>query len=66
MRSYPVIIEEDKTGYVVYCPVFKGCYSQGDTIDEALKNIKEAIELGIDDEENSISSIIVGNVVLEK
>ncbi len=50
MKSYPVIIEQDGTGYVVTCPIFKGCYSQGDTIDEALKNIKEAIELCIDDE----------------
>jgi predicted RNase H-like HicB family nuclease len=69
MKSYPVIIEQDGTGYVVSCPAFKGCYSQGDTIDEALKNIKEAIELCIDDEEgeeNPIGSIIVGNVVLER
>lgn len=66
VKSYPVIIEQDETGYVVSCPVFKGCYSQGDTIDEALKNIKEAIELCIDDEENPVGSIIVGNVVLER
>ncbi len=66
MRSYPVIIEQDETGYVIYCPVFKGCYSQWDTIDEALKNIKEAMELCIDDEENPVSSIIFGNVVLER
>jgi predicted RNase H-like HicB family nuclease len=31
-----------------------------------LKNIKEAIELCIDDEENPVGSIIVGNVVLER
>ncbi len=65
MKSYPVIIEQDGTGYIVTCPSFKGCYSQGDTIDEALKNIKEAIELCLDDEENPIGSIIVGSVVLE-
>ncbi len=66
VKSYPVIIEQDETGFVVSCPVFKGCYSQGNTIDEASKNIKEAIELCIDDEENPVSSIIVGNVVLER
>ncbi len=66
MKSYPIIIEQDGNGYVVSCPVFNGCYSQGETIDEALKNIKEAIELCIDDEENPVSSIIVGNVVLER
>ncbi len=58
MKSYPVIIEQDGTGYIVTCPSFKGCYSQGDTIDEALKNnIKEAIELCLDDEEKPIGSI---------
>jgi len=66
MKSYPVIIEQDGDGYVISCPVFKGCYTQGNTIDEALKNIKEAIELCLDDEENPIGSIIVGNVVVER
>ncbi|NLJ56628.1 MAG: type II toxin-antitoxin system HicB family antitoxin [Firmicutes bacterium] len=45
MKNYPVIIEQDGKGYVVSCPVFKGCYFQGETIDEALKNIKEAIRI---------------------
>jgi len=66
VRTYPVIIEQDDTGYVVSCPSFHGCYSQGDTIDEALKNIKEAIGLCLDDEEIPIGSVIVGNVVLER
>ena len=66
LKNYPVIIEQDGDGCVVSCPMFKGCYSQGKTIDEALKNIKEAIELCIDEEENPIGSIIVGNVVLER
>lgn len=66
LKNYPVIIEQDGNGYVVSCPVFKGCYSQGDTIDEALENIKEAIELCIDEKENPVGSIIVGNVVLER
>ena len=66
LKHYPVIIEQDGNGYVISCPIFKGCYSQGDTIDEALKNIKEAIELCIDEEENPVGSIIVGSVVLER
>ncbi|RJX26235.1 MAG: type II toxin-antitoxin system HicB family antitoxin [Dethiobacter sp.] len=66
MKSYPVIIEQDGDGYVISCPVFKGCYTQGNTIDEALKNIKEAIELCLDDKENPVGSIIVGNVVVER
>ena len=45
-----VIIEaEEEGGYHVYCPSLPGCHSQGETIDEALANIKEAIELYIED-----------------
>ncbi len=35
--------EEDK-GYVVECPALPGCVSQGDTVEEALENIKDAIQ----------------------
>ena len=66
MKGCPVIIEQDGNGYVVSCPSFLGCFSQGSTIDEALKNIKEAIELCLDDEENPVGDIIIGNVVLER
>ena len=43
--EFQVVIEEDPEdgGYVVHCPALKGCWSQGDTIEEALDNIKEAI-----------------------
>lgn len=45
-----VIIQPDETGgYNVSCPSLPGCHSQGDTIDEALANIREAIELYIED-----------------
>ncbi len=44
--EFKVILESDeKGGYVVICPSLPGCYSQGETVEEALKNIKEAIEL---------------------
>ena len=41
-----VVIEEDEEvgGYVVSCPSLPGCFSQGDTIEEALENIKEAVQ----------------------
>jgi len=43
-------MERDEDGiYVVECPAFEGCYSQGATLDEALKNIHEAIELCLED-----------------
>jgi len=41
---YTVIFErEPEGGYVVHCPALSGCHSQGDTLDEAQENIKEAI-----------------------
>jgi len=49
----PIFIEKDEDGfYVVECPVFSGCYSQGKTIDEALKNIREVIDLCLEEKEN--------------
>ena len=43
--KFQVVIEEypEDGGYIVHCPVLKGCWSQGDTVGEALGNIKEAI-----------------------
>ena len=41
--------DEETGGYVVSCPALPGCYSQGDTIDEALVNIREAILLCLED-----------------
>ena len=43
--KFSIVLEEDLEdgGYIVHCPALKGCWSQGDTIEEALKNIKEAI-----------------------
>ena len=63
MKTYPVIIEQEGDGCIVSCPIFEGCYSQGNTIDEALYNIKEAIELCLDDEENLPADSRVVNVM---
>lgn len=42
---FKVIIEKDEpNGYHIWCPVLPGCHSQGDTPEEARKNIIEAIE----------------------
>ncbi|MBI5140145.1 MAG: type II toxin-antitoxin system HicB family antitoxin [Candidatus Vogelbacteria bacterium] len=49
----PVFVEKDEDSfYVVECPLFEGCYSQGNTLDEALKNIKEVIGLLLEEKEN--------------
>lgn len=47
--SYSVIYEEaPEGGYVVRVPALPGCYTQGETIEEAEKNIREAIELYVE------------------
>lgn len=52
MKLKIVLEKEPKAkGYHAYCPVLKGCHSCGDTKQEALKNIKEAIELYLQPEE---------------
>lgn len=49
----PILVEQDEDNvYIVSCPVFKGCHSYGNTIDEALDNIKEVIEMCIDEEKD--------------
>lgn len=45
-----VLEEQEEGGYTVYVPSLPGCISEGDSVEEALKNIKEAIELYLDTE----------------
>ena len=41
-----IVIEQGEDGYfVAHCPSLKSCWSQGKTREEALKNIREAIDL---------------------
>lgn len=44
--NYTVLLEKEADGgYHAFCPILKGCHSQGDTFEEAIENITEAIEL---------------------
>ncbi|MCB2262232.1 MAG: type II toxin-antitoxin system HicB family antitoxin [Candidatus Thiosymbion ectosymbiont of Robbea hypermnestra] len=40
-----IVIERDAYGYYAFCPEMKGCHTQGDSLDEVLANMKEAVEL---------------------
>ena len=40
-----VIIQKDNHGYYAFCPELEGCQSQGDSLEEVLENIREAVEL---------------------
>ena len=51
-KQLPLFIERGEDGfYVVECPLFDGCYSQGQTIDEAIRNIREVIYLILEEKE---------------
>ena len=41
--TLPIVIEADPDGFFVSCPALQGCYSQGDTYEEAEQLIREAI-----------------------
>jgi predicted RNase H-like HicB family nuclease len=44
-RKASVVIEKDENGFYAWCPELRGCQSEGATLEEAIVNIKEAIEL---------------------
>jgi len=51
MKTYrfSIVIEKDEEGYSAFCPELQGCYTQGDTYEEVLENIKDAIRLHVND-----------------
>lgn len=64
-----IVIEKDENGYYAYCPELEGCQTQGDSFDEVMANIKEAIELYLetlpDDEKRSYLSKEILTTTLE-
>lgn len=44
-RKVSVVIEKDDFGYYAFCPELPGCHSQGDSFEEAMENIREALQL---------------------
>ena len=52
MKLQVILEPSDEGGYTVYVPALPGCISEGDNVDEALKNIPEAIKLYLEPLEN--------------
>ena len=59
MKLRVVLEPSEDGGYTVYVPSLPGCISEGDTIEEAIKNIKEAIELYLESDESEIPDIAI-------
>jgi predicted RNase H-like HicB family nuclease len=62
MRTYTAVIEKcPETGmYIGYVPGFKGAHSQGNSLDELNNNLKEVIEMLLEDGEPPIEAEFVG------
>lgn len=62
-KKFHVLIEQDEDGgFVGRVPELQGCLSQGDTLDELMRNIKEAIELCLEVELQEEQSIPVDHI----
>jgi len=48
MENYLIIIEKAKNNYAAYAPDMPGCVTTGKTVEEALKNMQEALEFHIE------------------
>ena len=55
MRLKIVLEPSDEGGYTVYVPSLPGCISEGDTVDDAIANIREAIELYLEPVEGDLT-----------
>ena len=68
MKLNAVLEPSDEGGFTVYVPALPGCISEGDTEEEALANIREAIELYLEDTETermkSEKPVIVREIAL--
>jgi predicted RNase H-like HicB family nuclease len=64
--TYRVTLIEHEDGYSVSCPALKGCHSQGRTREEALENIREAIQdwLAAESEETKLFKVSEAEVVV--
>jgi predicted RNase H-like HicB family nuclease len=60
-KEFYVVIERDEDGiYIGEVPQLKACYSQGETIDELMKNIREVIEMCLEKLEEELTTEFIG------
>lgn len=60
-REFYMIVERDEDGFFIgEVPQLKACYSQGKTLDELIENMKEVIEMCLEEEEIEETSEFIG------
>ncbi len=47
-KKYTIIIEKGENNYSAYCPALPGCVATGETVEEIIKNMKEAIQFHLE------------------
>lgn len=63
---FPILIEQDEDNiFIVSCPQFKGCHSYGKTIEIAMNNIAEVIEMCVEEQKQDTINQFVGFRELE-
>ena len=46
---FSIVVERDKDGFFASCPQLQGCFSQGDTFEEVMANMKDVVSLHVED-----------------
>ena len=64
IRKASVVIEKDEHGFYAWCPELNGCQSQGATLEDAIRNIKEAIELYLETLPEDESAVLLSREIL--
>ena len=62
MKTYTAVIEKDPETdlYVGWIPGFRGAHSQGETLDELNENLREVVEMLLEDGEPRMESVFIG------
>jgi len=61
--AFTVIVEKDEDGYFASCPALQGCYTDGETYEEALANIAETIQLHVEARRESGEDVPANDVI---
>lgn len=48
-HHFTIVVEKDEHGYMAYCPQLQGCHVQGETYEEVLINMEDALRLHVQD-----------------
>lgn len=66
MRFKVVLEPSDEGGYTVYVPSLPGCISEGDSVEEALKNVQEAIALYLEPVEDELIPLMAETALVQE